>query len=305
MIYHLYTTQGNRPYQEDVYIIKNYLSNDLSLTETENFSRLNVDLFGVFDGHGGGEISKAVSKTLPQYFYKQNMMNDNCPKPISKYTNYIVSTFDNLQNDLNAKHSKSTLQGTTVCLCLVYDFKGKKYITAMWTGDSRAIACNQKLIAESLTLDHKPDMPLERFRIQKLGGEITFEKNDVPRINGVLAVSRALGDFDQKKYVEHKPDVNHYYCDYKFIVVATDGLWDVMDNQTVCNIIYENIINNPKILECNKTKKSDTNIATKLADKAIELGSDDNITIIIYFLDTNINDYIKYINKSNDDIKNI
>ena len=80
---HSYTTQGNRNYQEDTYVIKNYLNEDNreNLTETQNFSRLNVNLFGVFDGHGGGEISKVVLKLLPSYFYKQNFLEDNVPKP--------------------------------------------------------------------------------------------------------------------------------------------------------------------------------------------------------------------------------
>lgn len=300
MIIHTYTTQGNRPYQEDTYVIKKYLSkNDISQTETENFSRLSVDLIGVFDGHGGGEISKTLSKTLPGYFYKQNLVQDNIPKPNQKYNNYIVSIFDNIQNELNATHSKSTLQGSTVCMCVIYEHNKKKIITALWAGDSRAMACNQNLIAESLTLDHKPESPLETIRIKSLGGTITFEKGDVPRINGVLAVSRSLGDFDQKKFIEHKPDIAHYICNQKFIVIATDGLWDVMNNQMVTDFILNLIFENPEVLSSNRVNKAEFNLAYKLADKAISLGSDDNITIIVYFIDDKIENYTKYLKNSN------
>ena len=306
MIVHTYTTQGNRPYQEDTYIVKRYLSKkDSTLSETENFSRLNVDLIGVFDGHGGGEISKTLSKTLPGYFYKHNLVHDNVPKPSQKYNNYITSVFDNIQNELNATHNKSTLQGSTVCLCIIYEFNKKKFVTAFWTGDSRAMACNQSLIAESLTLDHKPDTPLEILRIKTLGGTVTFEQGDVPRINGVLAVSRSLGDFDQKKYIEHKPDITHYACNQKFIVVATDGLWDVMSNQMVTDFILNYIFENPDLLSSCKVNKSDLNLAYKLASKAISLGSDDNITIIIYFIDHKVEDYTKYIKTNNNLINNV
>jgi serine/threonine protein phosphatase PrpC len=297
MIIHSYTTQGNRPYQEDTYSIKKYLSqNSSTATETENFSRLNVDLIGVFDGHGGGDISKILKEKLPAYFYKENLMTDNIPKPHPKYNNYIIETFDTLQKQLNVMCNKSTLQGSTVCMCIIYKYKNKKYITSFWTGDSRAVACNQNLIAESLTLDHKPDSPLEINRIKSLGGTVTFEKKDVPRINGVLAVSRSLGDFDQKKFIEHKPDIVHNYCNYKFVVIATDGLWDVMNNQMVIDFILNNLFERGSdILSSNRSNKSDTNIATKLADKAIELGSDDNITVIVYFIDDKVDDYDKYL----------
>jgi serine/threonine protein phosphatase PrpC len=296
MIIHSYTTPGNRPYQEDTYVIKKYLSqNNSTATETENFSRLNVDLIGVFDGHGGGEVSKTVAKSLPAYFYKQNLMEDNIPKPNPKYDQYIISTFDNFQNLLNATHNKSTSQGSTVCMCVIYEYKNKKIVTSIWSGDSRAMGCNQKLIAESLTLDHKPDNPLEINRIKSLGGTVTFEANDVPRINGVLAVSRSLGDFDQKQFVEHKPDINHNICNYKFIVVATDGLWDVMNNQQVTDFVLSIIFENPDVLSGSRTNKSENNIACKLAEQAIKMGSDDNITIIVYFADHNKDDYLKYI----------
>lgn len=296
MIIHSYTTQGNRPYQEDTYIIKKYLTqNNSCATETENFSRLNVDLIGVFDGHGGGEISKTIAKSLPAYFYKQNLMDDNIPKPSQKYEQYIISTFDNFQNQLNATHNKSTSQGSTVCMCLIYEYKNKKIITSIWSGDSRAMGCNQKLMGDGLTLDHKPDNPLEINRIKSLGGIVTFEQNDVPRINGILAVSRSLGDFDQKQFVEHKPDINHNLCNYKFIVIATDGLWDVMNNQQVTDFVLSMIFENSDVLSNSRTNKSDYNIACKLAEQAIKMGSNDNITVIVYFVDHCKEDYLKYI----------
>jgi len=289
MIIHSYTTQGKRPYQEDRFVIKNYLSKytpDQDLNETETLTRYPMDFLAVFDGHGGPTISDALSKTLPAYFYKQNIMYNNEPKPHPKYNEYIVSTFDNIQNELNAKHNKSSLQGSTVCIALIYMYKNKKYLTVIWSGDSRAIACNKYFIAESLSLDHKPDSPLELSRIKKLGGTVTFEQNDVPRINGVLAVSRSMGDFDQKTLVEHKPDIIHYLCNnYKFIIVASDGLYDSMNNQQIVDFVITSVNDQPNTVSSSRNNKNELNIAYKLANKAIELGSDDNVSVIIYFID--------------------
>jgi len=287
MTIHSYTTQGKRPYQEDRLIIKNYLNeSNIADSETQTFTRFPMDFLGIFDGHGGPTISETLSNTLPAYFYKENIMSNNKPTPTSKYNEYILSTFDYIQNELNAKNNKSSSQGSTVCLALIYNFKNKKYLTTIWSGDSRAIACNKNFIAESLTLDHKPDSPLELSRIKKLGGTVSFEENDVPRINGVLAVSRSMGDFDQKKFVEHKPDVLHYLCNnYKFIIVASDGLYDSMNNQQIIDFVLMMIYEHPSSITMSCNNKNKFNIAAKLASKAIELGSDDNVSIIIYFID--------------------
>ena len=125
-------------------------------------------------------------------------------------------------------------------------------------------------------------------RIKKLGGKVSFEPNDVPRINGVLAVSRSMGDFDQKQFVEHKPDVLHYMCNnYKFIIVASDGLYDSMNNQQIIDFVINSITEQPTSISSSRNNKNELNIAAKLALKAIELGSDDNVSVIIYFIDDN------------------
>ena len=101
---HVYTTQGNRPYQEDVYVYKlKYSCFDATATETEIFGRIPIDILGVFDGHGGGAISDAVARMLPAYFYKSAVLEDNEPKPTTKYNDYIVSVFDKVQNELNVR----------------------------------------------------------------------------------------------------------------------------------------------------------------------------------------------------------
>ena len=298
---HTYTCQNQRPYQEDVAVIKlKYSKVDITATETENFGRHNVDLLMVCDGHGGGDISKEVANMLPAYFYKNAMIDDNLPKPTQKYNDYILATFDKVHNELNAKHSKSTAQGTTVCMCLIYEFKNKKFITSIWAGDSRAVACDQYLMARALSLDHKPDAPKEYYRIIKAGGKVETEAGGIPRVNGVLAVARSIGDFDNKIGVEHKPDILHMHCEHKFIVLASDGLWDVMNNQQVVDFVVMEMFRQANRAETetfqiqNKTKKDKTNIANMLADEAIRLGSDDNITIIIYFMDTMKEDWMKY-----------
>ncbi len=69
-------------------------------------------------------------------------------------------------------------------------------------GDSRAIMC-RKGRAVQISRDHKSDSLDEKKRIQSLHGYIT----ENARVNGVLALSRALGDVDQQPHVTYRPDV--------------------------------------------------------------------------------------------------
>lgn len=295
MIFQSYSTCNKRSYQEDYLFIKNNLNTDQEFSETENFSRLKINVFGVFDGHGGSDISCYLNTELPNYFYKQNIITNNIPKPNNAYSEYILSTFNDIHNNLSKTNINSNTQGSTVCICCIYYYKTKLCITSTWIGDSRAVACNQYLIAESLTLDHKPNDILEKFRIEALGGTVTNYKDDTPRINGILAVSRSFGDADQNPYVISLPEVIHRLCAYKFIVVATDGLWDVMSNQDVVNFILEYIfINSIKLIK-ESSFINENNIAYLLCKKAIELGSGDNISIIICFIDTQEEHYKKYL----------
>ena len=59
-------------------------------------------------------------------------------------------------------------------------------------GDSRSVLCSAQKVAFA-TSDHKPTNPDERARIEQAGGHVTQG-----RVNGQLAVSRALGDFELK-----------------------------------------------------------------------------------------------------------
>jgi len=301
MSYHCYTTKNKRDYQEDRYVIK-IIDNEINTNENDYplLDNHNITVLGVFDGHGGPYISNEVSITLPPYFYKVVLDTDNEPKPTKSYNKYILSIFNMIQNNLSSKISASTAQGTTVCLVLLYKFKEKNYITTINVGDSRSIACSQTLIAHTLTKDHKPDNIIEETRIINSGGTVSHPdigSGSVARVNDILAVARSLGDFDTKQSIEHKPDIFHYINNNKFIVIATDGLWDVMSSENVCDFIIKEIIQNIDAIKISKTTKDiKDNIAKKLANHASLLGSEDNITIIIYFCEINEFDYKKYLN---------
>ncbi|MEK7801575.1 MAG: PP2C family protein-serine/threonine phosphatase, partial [Pseudomonadota bacterium] len=130
-----------------------------------------------------------------------------------------------------------------------------------------------------LTKDHKPNWPEETARIKALNGQIVFDGCDW-RIKD-LSVSRAFGDISAEPYVTCMPDIFRYKLtsEDKFMVVACDGLWDVLGTQDVTNYILETYydISNGKRIGRN------INVAKQLAKLAIDKGSTDNVTAIVVF----------------------
>lgn len=139
-------------------------------------------------------------------------------------------------------------------------------------GDSRAVMGDQKGSTIPLSFDHKPNQLKERRRIKEAGGFITF--TGVWRVAGILATSRALGDFplkEPRKLVTAEPDVLTFSLrDHKahFVILATDGLWDVVSNEEAVAFIG-NHINEPDYG------------AKALSLMAYHRGSQDNITTIV------------------------
>ncbi|EKX31539.1 hypothetical protein GUITHDRAFT_83052 [Guillardia theta CCMP2712] len=99
-------------------------------------------------------------------------------------------------------------------------------------GDSRGVLC-QDGRAVPMSDDHKPNRPDERRRIELAGGMVVTV--GVARVGGILAVSRAIGDSPLKQFVPATPEYKVIRRDpsQKFIILATDGLWDVVSNQEV------------------------------------------------------------------------
>ncbi|GKU96524.1 hypothetical protein SLEP1_g9753 [Rubroshorea leprosula] len=119
-------------------------------------------------------------------------------------------------------------------------------------GDSRAIMgskdSNDSMVAIQLTVDLKPDLPREAERIKKCKGRV-FALQDEPEVPRVwlpfddapgLAMARAFGDFCLKEYgVISIPEFSHRILTERdqFIVLASDGVWDVLSNEEVVEIV--------------------------------------------------------------------
>jgi len=267
-----HSLQGKRDSNEDQHI---HILN----INGENNELNNINFFGVFDGHGGKVVSKYLKDRMSQYFvtkFKRNLyLNDEY------ITKYFIKVYDLLQSNLNIEHPRAIVHcGSTACIGIQYkDLDNQNKIWILNVGDSRAIKCNKDNIAEQLSLDHKPNSPEEKKRIEQLGGEIEYDGSDW-RIKG-LSLSRAFGDLDCLPYVTYLPQIYKYNInlDDKFMIFACDGLWDVLSNQDAIDFINDLLIN--KKFKGNYSKEY---YAKELAEHAINKGSLDNITVIIYFI---------------------
>lgn len=259
---HQVSLQGKRPTNEDQHVI--YLNCD-GFNKDCNA----VDILGVYDGHGGPLVSKFAKNILPDFFIKKD------PKLFfnSKYTaKFINKVFKNFNSLLEKTHPRAAnYSGSTCCMATISkDNKG----TILWVinaGDSRAILGNKSGIAVPLSKDHKPNAPEERKRIEELEGgadKIYYDGSDWRVVD--LSLSRALGDLEATPYVTPMPQVYRYrlHPEDKHIVLACDGVWDVMDNQEVIDLI--------------KSAPKKTNLARFIGDTALKKGSTDNITVIVY-----------------------
>lgn len=143
-------------------------------------------------------------------------------------------------------------QGSTACIVYINDFNGTRSVNSnihvndpndvasrcfltINLGDSRIVLA-RGVTAIDLTTDHSPETPQERHRIEAAGGFVAWHgmmKNGRPvpgtgvyRVNGNLALSRAVGDKALRPYVSGDPDVRVFSsrCEDDFIIAASDGL---------------------------------------------------------------------------------
>ncbi|KAJ5077449.1 hypothetical protein M0811_05972 [Anaeramoeba ignava] len=179
----------------------------------------------------------------------------------------IKQTFHDLFLQVNKKLEKTkTESGATAVISLIVD--NKCFIVNV--GDSRAVLSRQRR-AFRVSFDHKPTVPSEQQRIRNLGGIVSR----AGRVNGTIAISRAIGDSAFQPFVSCEPYV---FCfeienDDRFLILACDGVWDVLSDQETVDIA--NSIKDPYLS------------ALSIRNAAFSKGSTDNISVIVVDLKPN------------------
>ncbi|MED6221665.1 hypothetical protein PIB30_056970 [Stylosanthes scabra] len=177
------------------------------------------------------DMEDAVS-VRPSFCQVQNGTNkdDQNDAPFHFFGVYDGHGCSHIWCELQTPHCDAV--GSTAVVAVVTPEK----IVVSNCGDSRAVLCRNG-VAIPLSSDHKPDRPDELHRVQNAGGRVIYW--DGPRVLGVLAMSRAIGDNYLKPYVISEPEVTvtDRSDEDECLILASDGLWDVVSNDTACGVV--------------------------------------------------------------------
>jgi protein phosphatase len=273
----------------------------------------------VFDGHGGAGVSQylrkhlydAVKVHLQKCHWEETELDDKTqasasvrPKnnPQNHSSHKIPSVFSHaaalkaafaqIDKDVLANESLS-YQGSTAVAVVVHEGEdGHRTLLSANVGDSRAIL-SRRGRAVDLTRDHKPNDEKEKARILAMGETIEWDQySKVHRVRN-LSLSRAIGDRYAKPVVTGEVEIKHYPVladGDEFILLASDGLWDVMTSDEVVSFVHQRIKQelerNDLAIEERKNYKLvlRRNMAKYVAREAIRRGSGDNVCVIMVWL---------------------
>ncbi|KAF2280560.1 protein phosphatase 2C [Westerdykella ornata] len=232
-----------------------------------------LSFFGVYDGHGGDKVAIYTGEHLHEIVAKQDAFREgNIKKALQ---DGFLATDRAILSD--PKYDEE-VSGCTASVGII----SKDKIWVANSGDSRSVL-GIKGRAKPLSFDHKPQNEGEKARIQAAGGFVDFG-----RVNGNLALSRAIGDFEFKKSAELPPEnqivtafpdveIHDISEDDEFLVIACDGIWDCQSSQAVVEFVRRGIV----------AKQELSAICENMMDNCLASNSDtggvgcDNMTMIV------------------------
>uniref|UniRef100_K3WIB5 PPM-type phosphatase domain-containing protein n=1 Tax=Globisporangium ultimum (strain ATCC 200006 / CBS 805.95 / DAOM BR144) TaxID=431595 RepID=K3WIB5_GLOUD len=282
----------------------------------------------VFDGHGGAAVAQYLRKNyfallgpeLAKLDEDESLELDARKKRRLHIQSLLKTSMEKIDAEITQKNEWKYI-GSTATGVLLYD----DVIYSVNVGDCRAVLSRSGDAVE-LTRDHKPNDPSEQSRIESLGGRVKWhgyvdaqgdpiEPYGAYRINGNLAVARAIGDRDLRPFVTGEPEVKAFPRDMskdEFIVIASDGLWDVFTSDEVVTFVKDVMSGEVggreswrsgghsdtrvPIFEWSQQYKSDRSmikaarkrrqmqIATYLVQEALYRGTSDNVSVIVVWL---------------------
>lgn len=251
--------KGRRPAMEDEHLAASF---DLMLRGR----RYPVQLFGIFDGHGGPMASRFVRDRLQQKLqetlveFNQNGLSE------AGIWRALKMTCVRLNRDFkNLFGADANNQGTTATIAMILD-------NHLWTanvGDSRTVLDNNGTPVQ-LSHDAKPDDERYRKGIEHRGGEVVHF--DVPRVNGDLAVARAIGDHRLNGAISARPKITEIPMSEirdGHLILCCDGIYDVSRTVDVVAAVHANRAFSPETL------------AKNIIYSAYQAGSGDNLSALV------------------------
>ncbi|KAH9620374.1 hypothetical protein KSS87_016988 [Heliosperma pusillum] len=204
-----------------------------------------------------------------------------------------VGKGDSAESSNSSETSADPIAPETVGTTAVVAIVCPTHIIVGNCGDSRAVLCRGKA-PMPLSVDHKPDRKDEWDRIEALDGKV-IQWNGY-RVFGVLAMSRSIGDRYLKPWIIPDPEVKivQRTKEDDCLILASDGLWDVMTNEEACEAARRRILlwhkknGSNAILDRGKGVDLAAQAAADYLSKlALQKGSKDNISVVVVDLKAN------------------
>ncbi|KTG43059.1 hypothetical protein cypCar_00015172 [Cyprinus carpio] len=240
--------------------------------------------FAVYDGHAGSQVARYCCEHLLEHITSNPdfqgggggggpAVEPSVDSVKSGIRTGFLQIDDHMRQISEKKHGGADRSGSTAVGVMI----SPRHIYFINCGDSRGLLSRGGAV-HFFTQDHKPSNPLEKERIQNAGGSVMIQ-----RVNGSLAVSRALGDFDYKcvhgkgpteQLVSPEPEVyaiERSEAEDEFIVLACDGIWDVMANEELCDFVRSRL----------EVTDDLERVCNEIVDTCLYKGSRDNMSVVL------------------------
>lgn len=250
----VFSKQGNKGVNQDCAIV------------WEEFGCQEDMMFcGIFDGHGpwGHFVAKKVRESMPSSLLCSwqesvaecwldpdiDLESDKKHQRFNIWKHAYLKTCALVDKELGQSRKIDSFYSGTTALTIV---RQGELIYIANVGDSRAVLATTsddgRLESVQLTVDLKPNLPEETERITECKGRV-FCLEDEPGVHRLwlpdeespgLAMSRAFGDYCVKGHgLISEPQVTqrHITSRDQFVVLATDGVWDVVSNQEAIEMV--------------------------------------------------------------------
>lgn len=269
---------------------------------------LTSHFFGVYDGHGGSQAANYCRERIHLALAEEigiikNNLTDESTKATrqGQWEKTFTRCFLKVDDEIGGKAGRSVNAGDgdasevtfeavtpeTVGSTAVVALVCSSHIIVANCGDSRAVLCRGKE-PMALSVDHKPNREDEYARIEASGGKVIQWNGH--RVFGVLAMSRSIGDRYLKPWIIPEPEIMFIprARDDECLILASDGLWDVMTNEEACEVARKRILlwhkkhGAPPLVERGKGIDPAAQAAAEyLSMLALQKGSKDNISVIV------------------------
>lgn len=242
-------------------------------------------VYGVYDGHGGVRAAEYAMTAVPQLLSGPNREQLGMQRR-------LTTAFHAADADICSRCSQAPILGTTACVAVISSLGWESSehgrgaaptLHVAHVGDSRALLVSSGRNggdSRFLTSDHTASRPDEMERIEAVGGYVLNN-----RVQGILAVSRALGDISLKQAVISTPDLVSVSLasHHRYLVLATDGIWSVCTDLDVCSVLDTTFGDlQDARLESRGFEPGGLRLASRaLADLAVSRGSTDDISVIV------------------------